>query len=669
MTSCRMARRWIELSFAGSLPLEETLRLEAHTAECADCRTRALADRRLLDALEALPVPPEEHVDLDRVLQKIHARIDTAAKPTQDDGQRTAEAQASAPLDMLPTTRRRRSWWVASAAAAAAVALGTWIARSTTGSRESHEAASPIDRPEDSDLARGGVPESAPGSPATRDGSAAEPSDLAASPGVHVVPYPEWGPTDLDRGKLAEVQDMVRARLATAAAGIELEPLLARDPRAAEALARELDASCEAFGRLGWPLAELVGRFARDEDPVVAAAAVRYLGRRGGRVHLARLEAAASRTDIAPAALHALAELAALDAGTAPTAERVLARALWNPDLTESVLAHVEGWRARSSERVVTWVGAALAAAPHANGQFVSPATENVANRLPGLLASCRLDGARELIRLIGHPLVRADAVLEALAASADGATALLAELEDRSSRTDPRRERQLLAALDRLRPLEAYSWVLERAWYGSARDQAVYVLAGYPGAQPAADLLEVAHTTRVAERDLVAAFQRALAVDGARMALLATQVGELDDPNACERYLEWLVLAGRPAGAEAILTLVRDGDLRPRDRERALLVAGELGGPEDAALAQALFEEWGAAERELAAANLITLHRLGGEQALRDALAGTSEDELGALIDLCTRGERARSSTSTLIQLERELEPILRAREALNLR
>jgi len=663
MTSCRMARRWIELSFAGSLPLEETLRLEAHTAECDECRARTLDDRRLRDALESLPVPPEEHLDLDRILRDIHRRIDAAESAPEDATRPTRTMPAPAGTPAQP--RRRRLGGLAAAAAAAALALGTWLAtpRGTAPDRE--PLADAVPPPTEPVSVDGGAADSrtAPAS------DIAEPAGPGRAHGVHVVPYPEWVATDLDRDKLAEVQDMVRARLAATADGVAPDALLAPDPDAAEALAREIDARCEAFGRLGWPLAELVGRFTRDEDPRVAALAVRYLGRRGGRVHLARIEAAASRADVAPAAVHALAEMAELDSALAPAAERVLARALWNPELSASVVAHVEAWRARSTERVAAWVEEALAAAPHANGQVVSPATENVANRLPGLLATCRLDGARALIQLVGHPLVRDDAVLEALAAAPEGPTALLAALDDRSSRSDPRRERQLLAALDRLRPAEAYPWLLERAWYGAARDQAVYVLAGFPGVQPAADLLELAHTTRVAERDLVAAFQRALATDGPRMAQLATRLGERDDPNACERYLEWLVLAGRPAGAEAILTLVRDGDLRERDRERALLVAGEIGGPEDAALARALFEEWGAAERELAAANLVTLHRLGGEEALREALAGTSEGRLGALLDLCARGERARSSTSTLIQVERELEPILRAREALNLR
>lgn len=646
MKTCRRARRWIELSFAGELALDDQFRLEEHTSSCEACRARLADARRMLELLEELPAPPEEHLDLERSLDAIHARLD----------------------DDAGTAKPGRAW---RAAAAALVLVGigatVWGPRGAEPESTTVVADADHEHAEPNEVAV--VPEGAPASPANP---------------ITLVTSPDWTRSDLDGTRLDEAKDRVRELLLEAAG--ESSAALERDEREnIAAFVARVDELGAPLARPGWPVDQIAAGFVddpreSDPKPAVARAALRYLGLRGNRVHLRALESALERPALALAAVHAVADLGLLSPRRAEcraTCERLLAESFWKPELTATVGARIlDGGRRGEGGGPgvdgiggyrIEWVWLALERAPHARGAVVAPAVEAAANDLPDLLAGCGTAGARALLELGQHPLVRMDRALRTFAACPEAEEVLVAALDPRErDRIGPR---TLLAAIELLRPDDAWRWLRDQAWHGPERGRAAYVLAAYPGARPVDALLELALTRRVASNDLLAAFRRAIEVEPPRMTELALLIGDRDDPRQAERYLEWLVLAHRPAGVAAMLALVEHGDLGDQERERALLAAGEIGSANEAPLVAALFARLDAADRELAAAALISLHRLGGADAARVALDELHDEPRAEILLLLADAMRDSATTSALYRLERALEPLLRARSSLSMR
>ncbi len=95
----------------GDLRLEERFALDDHLAACAACRREFAATQRLGEALEVLPQPPLERIDVERALERIRNELDAQ----QDE--RVAEPRWEAPRD-----GRRRIVAIAAAASIMLVA-------------------------------------------------------------------------------------------------------------------------------------------------------------------------------------------------------------------------------------------------------------------------------------------------------------------------------------------------------------------------------------------------------------------------------------------------------------------------------------------------------------------------------------------------------------------
>lgn len=637
MKACRRARRRIEAAFDGTLSLSEEFLLEEHVRDCPRCRARLRGGEALADLLLALPDPPEENLDLERSVAGVRAALDQGDRGLGDGAGERRPRPAPG----------RRALAVA-AAAAAALALGLWLARPHDGER-----AAPVggDRPlaahDGPSGPSGPSGQSGPSGPSDRPASG--PAQAVAAVVVHPPLASPLHPTDLDVERLARAQAQVRAHLARAA-----EDRL--PDRVGEFLARfdELAAPLEDGG---WPVGRMVAQLVADPDPRVAGAAARYAGRRPDRLVVRRLEEALDRPSVRVPATLALA-----DAGD--LGERALARAFWVPELSGLVRGRMVE-RAQDPDRdparpdrvparVVAWVKTALAAAP----REPTPRQQALAAGLPDILARCGPEGAEALLGLAGEPLLRDDLVLDALAAAPGAEAALAASLEGRPGAA---REAFLLYAVERLKPAGSYEWVRERAWHGHDRGAAALALATFTGVAPVRALLELSQTRRLTDGELLAAFRRAVAVDPERALSAAWEHVERGDGVASGRYLEWLVRAEHGEAVPAVLVLVEHAALPDEGRELALLAAGELGGPEHVVDLTRLLEGLSATDRELAAACLLAIHRLGGEQATLDALADASPRTRARALELCAGG---RGPAVTLFHLAHALEPLLRARD-----
>ena len=588
MKPCRRIRRSIERSFDGRLSLDEEFRVEEHVAECERCRGLYEQVRVLRDALHGLPAPPAERLDVERSLDAVRRAID---------------ARATA----APT--RRFPWRSIAAAAALVLALAAWALR------DSMPAPSVADRTprEVEPTAEVAALDPAPvervalellvvGPDDAEDDEA--PTAEALAPALPLEPAGVLDP-EFDAARLARARQEVRRALLTHATVLAGSP----DSAAVQSFADALDDELRTVLAGAWPVRRLVEGLLTAEEPEVGRAAARYLGVRGDRVAVAALEEALARPDRRGAAVLALA-----DAG-----ERgldVLSRAVWDPELAPLVLDQIG---TRPAHDGVAWVQHALRRAP----RTPSATTEVVMGGLLELLTGCGEEGADTLLLLSDHALVSEADVLDALARTG-GADEAVTRAVLFSSRP-PASEEFLLRAVARLRPAEALAWVDDLCRAPGADPEAARVLASFDGDAAAAALLDLCASGRVRDEDVPELWQLALGRGPDRFETLAHEQCALADRLVLRRYLDLLVLAEHADAVPAILVLAGSPDLGAEDRERAILVAGEVGEERHVMALAELFTQLDRTERELAAACLFAAYTIGGPEAARTVLASAA--------------------------------------------
>jgi len=434
--------------------------------------------------------------------------------------------------------------------------------------------------------------------------------------------------SEVDVVRHAQVAAEVRSALAAA---------VAAHPADVAAFLAAFEEATDHLVVAEWPVERLVAALVRDEDPAVAGAACRSTGRRATRLGVQRLEEALD-SPVALAATDAL-----IDAG--PLGQDALARAAWVPGAAARVFASLAELE---DEARVEWAAAVLEQAPE--DADLSPWLTYVGG-------SGRA-GADALLTRLGDARLERTAVLDALASNPHAEDALVARLEGRV----PRSARAgLLDAVGRLTPTDALEFVREEAWSGANRARAVEVLASYPGPGPLTELLDLDEERRLEADDLQRAWRRALEVDAARVLELAQGQVSRGDRVGSRRLLEGLALTGSPAGVPALMELAVRGALAADDREDALLVVADLGDATHVPLLTATFHRFTPRDRDRAAACLVSLHRLGGAEAVGRALDGAPERTVARVMSRLEGGARA----SSRLLLARELEPVLATHEA----
>lgn len=610
MSTCRQARRWMERAFDGRLGVDEDFLLQAHLEDCPRCREEAELSAALVEGLTRQPEPPLERLDVERALEAIHERLGEEPVSTPRPGRG------------LPLLR------VAVAAGVTLVA-GLWLLAGdgpVPASSEVEVGAGPEIGPEATPIAV--TPEASETSaPQLVDGSPVASPDPQLASAVRVYPLlPSVSEVDLARH--AQVATEVRDALASSAT---------EHPEDLDACLAAFEEATRHLVEGAWPVERVVAALVRDPDPHVAGAACRSIGRGATRLGVRRLVEALD-SPVALAAADAL-----VDAG--PLGRDALARAVWVPGATDRVLASQAELEV---EARLDWAAAALEQAPR--GAALGPWLAFVGD-------SGRAGADALLLRLDDARLERS-AVLDALVQSPHAEEALLARL---AGRVPLAARPGLLEAVRRLTPIEALPFVLEEARSGPRRGAAAEVLASYPGADVLVELLELDEERRLDVGDLRRAWERALEVDEGRVLALAQEQVSRGDRLGSRRLLEGLTLAGSPGGVPALVELAVRGALAADDREDALLVVADLGDVTSVPLLITTFHRFTLRDRDRAAACLVSLHRLGGAEAVGRALDGAPERTLARVMQRLQGGARA----SSRLLLARELEPVLMTHEA----
>lgn len=669
MIRCRRARTWIDSGSIDDLSSDQVFALDQHVASCATCRERLEASRELDDLLESLPVAPVERLNIERSLAAIHDGI-AGSGDGAGSGDRISIPGPSIPGPSIPGTRRR----LAPLAAAAVVVLagGAWLAREWNRGVELDPDLARLDSIADSGETSGVTSGAAPGEaedagapthapePVGGDGEESVATGVEVSPLIQRTPFPGWEASEVDPSRYTAAIDRVRDALFDSSQ--EFEAATEDDVPVSEFLGR-VDAATSSLAREGWSVISLVADLAVESEPV-APAALRYLGRTGGRLQVSSMDAALEAPSLAPAAVQALADygIARQERGELDgRAMRSLARAFWNPEVSSVVVSRVAPLATSHADGLVEWVDLTLELAPHARGRVVAPGVEALSGRLPELLVPCGESGARALLTLAEHELVRADLCLGAFARTSAANDVLAAVLGERSGPET----RTLLGAFELILPADdtCWQWLVREAWSGQDRGLAASVMAAYPGTVAVEELLRLAVSRRVPEADLLGAFRRAIEVEAGRMTELATLVGGYDDPRLSRVYLDWLALAHRAPAVPALLVLAASDDLAERECELAVLAVGEVGDADQVPLLLAFLDNLRATEVGLAARTVVALHSLGGVEALARILEGASQAEADRVLEALRLLDSSPSSAAAAIRLERALDSLLRRR------
>ncbi len=633
MSDCRKSRERIARASDGRLPVEEVFELEEHARTCPRCQLELDRSRALEEALQSLPTPPLERMDVVRSIERIHSRL--------------AEGEPLA----VPPTRSRRALFVGAAAVLLA-SLATWLWH-RAGDRaetppiavgpqvsepsqpfpvEAEEPRDPIDSLWDSRIA-----------------AREKPADPA---GVDPVAWT----TDFDGDRHAWARGEVARILSDCASAIGEPALLELDepPGSVATFAVAFERETRPLAAAGWPVLRLVQGLITSEDLLVSRAATRFVGLRGDRGALHELALGLTQEHRKRAAALALA-----DAGSAGLEE--LRPAFWDPALAPIVFAALE----RAGRDVaLEWTEALF---HQARREAASEQRRALAGPLLERVAILGGPVAELLFSLADHPLLDRTTVLDAFARCEGANEHLVQAVRSSRSGVDDPGDELLLGAIARLTPPESFEWVLRRARSAKNPAAALHALACYPGTDAALALLDLRSTgSRADEAAQIEAWRTALELDPVRFEELSADELSIRDPAELRRLLESLVLCEHPSAVPALIALARRSVLADDDRERAVLAAGELGSTQDLPSLAALLAELDGRETRLAAAVVWSAFSLDGAEGVR-ALLGESEPiVLARLLERLSAPHARSRPTSTLFQLARALEPWLERRDSI---
>ncbi len=391
----------------------------------------------------------------------------------------------------------------------------------------------------------------------------------------------------------ARVASLVRENLLAAFAGGELFS-------DAEPLARRFEALSESI--LTWPLVRVAETLLDDPDVRVAAAAARYLGVRGDRVSIARMEAALQRADVAPAVLRALGDRGA----NAASALRV---ALSDPALVPLALEELGRVGGAGPARVVE------------EGLRTRWKELAAAERDAWLDALCRTgpSSAESLLRLAADfsPEGGASGILSRLRDVEQGSEKLLCVLERRSARHSAE---LLVDALEVLQPNEALPWLEDRCSEPRLCPRALACLGNWGDAAAIRSFLRLDELGTVPEEELLDTF-RTFAASHAELLAETVRRFDEDQETLARRYLELLLASGEASAASALVAFTHSAALPLADRAWAALGVAELGTDEHARELLEGLRERPAGGREVQAACLIAAWKILGPDEVRATL------------------------------------------------
>ena len=614
MSSCHEMRARIHARGDHGLAIEALLELEEHLESCPRCRALSVRVRTVDEALSVLPGPSLTQIDLERSVRAVHAAIDERTRTTTTS-RKTGEA---------PRRIRRIALALPLAAAAALI---VWIAWP-------HAPAVPAPVEPRGD----GVVQSVP-APV----SMPEPVIAPEAPAVEIAEPPLPAPPSesdgdpIDPARLAKAREDVRLALHSAST-------LLVDPGSASSaqdFAESFDDSVRELTRSGWPVARLVEPLANDLDPLLAGAALRWLGARGERISSRTLKSAFSRPELKLAACQALLDSGerGLD-GLAPTLRdgalrpRVLA-ALLERHAASSVSFLERALRARTLEEPSAALSETLDA-----------------------LAGSGVEGIAAMLRLASTHAVNEESMLAAFERNAD-AGAGLAELVAVLPRGID--AGLVLRAARRVRSQECIGWLAERCTdprtERSMRSEALDTIAAVGGTDALVALLAVHKQERMDPADVDAALAHALARSGPAARELVNRYTQQAHDLELRTLFEASTLETDAGLVPTWLALAASDRLANTDRRTLFLLIGEHGSLSDAACLAGIYALLHASDKDLRAAALFALHALGEPEALRTALASLTPRVSATVRALFDSADVHDKPTALLLRLARALD------------
>lgn len=614
---CRRALRILALRCDGRASCADELALDAHLASCSDCFERAARALRIDEGLVGLSEPPIERLDIERVLQGVHGRVAERARERLES-----------------SARRSRVWRRVAVAAGLALVFGprlvTELATETaTGpaTEVEFDAAEPLAAAELGSV----VPPTEP------------PIEIPAEDLANGAPREH---EDLDRTRLAQTQRATREALNSVGRRAR-GSLASYRAGAGRELALALEAELQPQVGAGWPLVRLVdgALSSRGLSEAGAATALFYLAERGDRLSLASVVRVLERSVeedpnpvLGQVAVRAL--LAAEQRG-----QRVLEDALARPPIAGDarvVALIVDEVEPQARAAVAAGLVRAFGARPRRAQRVGSAPGEPAADLeliVLDALSALAEPGARALIEL-GEDSDSRERLLVRLAASPQAPAVIAQRFEDASDQAPTADLVWSLELCARFRPDGGPRWLVDVV-YEVAPQDALDALAGFASSEGLLAGL------RLWQRPGVAL------VNDARFASLVARsaahadLAELSSAARASELRDFLIASGRPEVTTLLCALLDDPALRAPDLSAELaahvLAIGDLArGPEvargpdsgpdpgaatartDEAIAalQRLFLELEPRERGPAAATVLCLSRLGGEQAVENALA-----------------------------------------------
>jgi len=623
---CSQIRRMRERGFLEPLTLDQEFLIEQHTAGCPECARIIEREEGFDQLLHSLPDAPVERLDMARSTATIWEGIDAMATPAP----------------------RRRRHLVALVAGLAAIVSVFALAARFTADGESADPDQPLgsiaeapDRAVELPDARAEIP------PGAED--VGPPMEVSNSTSVVALE-----PSDLDRMRLGEARNQVRALLASASVD------LVADGAGAHVLQGIIQLDESLAASLGsWPVLRIIEGFAVDPDPGVAQVALRYLGLRGDVASARVLERALHDEDLSPVAVEALC-----DRGLQGLSE--LTWAFWNTPHGGRVGDHIVqlALRDRPSNRMcLEWVRRAAEAKPGAMpGERGVDLLDRLA-RIEGSESAPLGDpaGLEFLFGLVADPAWRVIA-LDALAERPEAGEYLASTLTDEGPSYP---ESVRLDVTERLGWRAALPWLEETCHRGGQPEQALQVLAALDGVDVVDSLIHVRRAFGPAS--FARAWHRAIEHDSERFTEYAWRVVEGGGRAELDTYLE-LLLALAPARVVSAICAVSSSPMLADDnRERALLIAGELGQRADLDVLRKTFDLLEHDDSNLAAACLWSARQMGGlidDASVQSWLESTSALQRRRVLELLPEDPLSGDGALRRFRLARELEPILTIRD-----
>lgn len=607
--NCRRSQRALRQRLDETLQLDLELRLQSHLADCARCRAFDARAQALEEALVRLPEPPVERLDVERALQAV--RVARVAR--------------------VPATTVARPWRRVAAVVvgSAAASFALWIALSEdTRSREQLA---------DSERVTPTEVTPAPEPPTLVE---AELSPLAPVEASTSQLAPEQV---LDVERLAAARTEVRERLSVLGASLELDAT----PEEVEAFAQLFELDTLALRRGDWPVRRIVEGSLSLDDLAVASAAARYLGARGDSSSLRHLRAALQREELAPVAVRAMIDLG-------PTGVESLGLALTVPEARDmAIIGLVRMGNRPAAEQLARGYEASLNGESGADAELLDALAQLGTPALPELLA---LHAQGSLDQYGYH------AALENI----DGAEAWFTE---RLEAGDLEHPRSTLDGIGTLAPGVALSWLEGNLHERRYRELTRELLPIVPGSATVACLARLHADSRLSSADLADMTTRALLFDAARFVTAASEHGP-GSVNTRETFLELaLAIDDERAVMPVLLVSVADAELAESARAEAALRIGVSDNSDALPVLQEVFAMCTSSERQLAAACLIGIARIGGDDALNVVLDGGPRRPNKNIRSLLQRREAGERISPSIYKLARELKPFLSARDQANRR